>query len=224
MKSVPMFLKGPFRNALKFGPEETSAQGMRDKLEGGSCWCFCPGCCCTVCRSHTSGARWQVDGIGQAGRRGLRHSGRRRHQKISPGPFLNSSEAATVPHQYALSTRAGCECVAHALQGLVDPDSTVVSIDLISRESMMTGPFRTEAFAFLDDIYVVTRPERVGKVYRILEEALRVFSCIRIHNSKAQPEDCDRWSRLHDMRTPEPQCGWEVGKKASKKSRKTMGF
>ena len=55
-----------------------------------------------------------------------------------------TAEAATAPHQYALS--------AHALQGLVelDPDSTVVSIDgisaydLISRESMMTGLFRME--------------------------------------------------------------------------------
>ena len=63
-----------------------------------------------------------------------------------------AAELATAPHQYALSTRAGCECVAHALQGLVelDPDSTVVSIDgisaydLMSRESMMTGLFRME--------------------------------------------------------------------------------
>ena len=27
---------------------------------------------------------------------------------------------ATSPHQYALSTRAGCECIAHALQRLTD--------------------------------------------------------------------------------------------------------
>ena len=39
-------------------------------------------------------------------------------------------------------------------------------------------------FAYLDDVYVVTRPERVVEVYRILEEALRVFSCIRIHNGR----------------------------------------
>ena len=29
-------------------------------------------------------------------------------------------KAATAPHQYALSTRAGCECIAHALQGLCE--------------------------------------------------------------------------------------------------------
>ena len=71
----------------------------------------------------------------------------------------------------------------------------------------------------LDDIYVVTRPEGVGEVYRILEEVLRVFSCIRIHNGKRRfgtsPERVLRhatgWSGLHELRTPEPQCGREVG-------------
>ena len=56
-------------------------------------------------------------------------------------------EGATAPYQYALSTRAGCECIAHALQGLTElnPEATVTSIDgigafdLISRESMLTG-------------------------------------------------------------------------------------
>ena len=43
-------------------------------------------------------------------------------------------ETATAPFQYALSTRAGCECIAHTLQGLteLDPRATVVSIDGIS--------------------------------------------------------------------------------------------
>ena len=37
-----------------------------------------------------------------------------------------AENAATAPHQYALSTRAGCECVAHALQVLaeLDPEMT----------------------------------------------------------------------------------------------------
>ena len=54
---------------------------------------------------------------------------------------------ATAPFQYALSTKAGCECVAHILQSLTDQHSnaTVVSIDgigaydLISRNSMLEG-------------------------------------------------------------------------------------
>ena len=56
-------------------------------------------------------------------------------------------ERATSPHQYALTTRAECECVAHVLQGLteVDPLATVTSIDgisafdLISRAAMLEG-------------------------------------------------------------------------------------
>ena len=56
-------------------------------------------------------------------------------------------EKATAPFQYALSTKAGCECVAHILQSLtdVDPEATVISIDgvgacdLISRNTMMEG-------------------------------------------------------------------------------------
>ena len=61
-------------------------------------------------------------------------------------------EQATSPFQYALSAKAGSECVAHVLQTLtdVDPNATVVSIDgvgafdLISRNSMMRGLRRME--------------------------------------------------------------------------------
>ena len=61
-------------------------------------------------------------------------------------------EATTAPFQYALSTRAGCECVAHILQSITDedPDATVVSIDgvgaydLISRKAMLEGLLRME--------------------------------------------------------------------------------
>ena len=40
-------------------------------------------------------------------------------------------EKATAPFQYALSTRAGCECIAHALQALsdADPEATILSVD-----------------------------------------------------------------------------------------------
>ena len=49
--------------------------------------------------------------------------------------------------QYALSTRAGTECIAHAIQALTDLDhmTTVVSIDgmgafdVVSRQSMLEG-------------------------------------------------------------------------------------
>ena len=55
--------------------------------------------------------------------------------------------AATSPFQYALSTRAGCECISHALQSLseLDPNATIMSIDgigafdLVSRGAMLQG-------------------------------------------------------------------------------------
>ena len=61
-------------------------------------------------------------------------------------------EAATSPFQYALSTRSGCECVAHVLQTLteLDEDATIVSVDgigaydLISRKAMLDGLLSVE--------------------------------------------------------------------------------
>ena len=42
-------------------------------------------------------------------------------------------EAMTAPFQYALSTKAGCDCVSHILQSMtdLDPDMTITSIDTI---------------------------------------------------------------------------------------------
>ena len=56
-------------------------------------------------------------------------------------------EKATAPFQHALSTRAGCECIGHALQFLTqrDPSATITSIDsigahdTISRTAMLSG-------------------------------------------------------------------------------------
>ena len=62
------------------------------------------------------------------------------------------AEEAIAPFQYALTTKAGCECVAHILQTITDLDNraTVVSIDgvgaydLIFRNAMMEGLLRME--------------------------------------------------------------------------------
>ena len=59
-------------------------------------------------------------------------------------------ERATSPFQYALSTRAGTECIAHAIQALtdLDPAATVLSIDgigafgLVSRQAVLKGLLR----------------------------------------------------------------------------------
>ena len=69
--------------------------------------------------------------------------------------------AATAPHQCALSTRAGCECIAHVLQGLteMDPRATVTSIDgvsafdLISRGVMMSGVLQVDGAARLCHLF-----------------------------------------------------------------------
>ena len=60
------------------------------------------------------------------------------------GPAI---ERATSPFQCALSTRAGTECIAHAIQTLTDLDNTatVVSIDgirafdVVSRQALLEG-------------------------------------------------------------------------------------
>ena len=63
-------------------------------------------------------------------------------QQISP-----TVERGTAPFQYALTTRAGAECIAHVIQTLtdVDQEATVLSVDgvgafdLISRVAMLEG-------------------------------------------------------------------------------------
>ena len=63
-----------------------------------------------------------------------------------------SAEVATAPFQYALQTRAGCECVSHVLQTLtdLDPNATIWSaggvgaFDLISRNSVLAGLLQME--------------------------------------------------------------------------------
>ena len=50
-------------------------------------------------------------------------------------------EKATAPFQCTLSTRAGCECIGHALQMLTDesnPNSTITSVDGISAYDTMS--------------------------------------------------------------------------------------
>ena len=56
-------------------------------------------------------------------------------QQLSP-----ADERATSLYQCAMTTRAGCECVVHALQGLseIDPQVTV-AYDVIFRGAMLLG-------------------------------------------------------------------------------------
>ena len=62
-------------------------------------------------------------------------------------------ERTTAPFQYAMSTRAGTECIAHVLQALteLDPRATIMSIDgvgafdLISRKTMLEALMEMES-------------------------------------------------------------------------------
>ena len=57
MKLVPRFLKGPYRIAMRVALEAIGEGGCREdptRNEGGSCSCFCRGCCCTAPR----GVEW----------------------------------------------------------------------------------------------------------------------------------------------------------------------
>ena len=64
-------------------------------------------------------------------------------------------ESATAPFQFALSTKAGGECVAHVAQALTDMDdnATLLSVDgigafdLVSRGAMMSGLLEVEGGA-----------------------------------------------------------------------------
>ena len=71
---------------------------------------------------------------------------RRLTAKTLAKQYAKELEAACAPHQYALSTRAGTECVAHAVRAATELDTqlTVVSVDgigaydLMRRRAMLT--------------------------------------------------------------------------------------
>ena len=65
--------------------------------------------------------------------------------------LMDSVQRATAPYQYAMSTKSGCECIAHALQGLteLDPRATVLSIDGISAYDLISRRAMLQA---LDDV------------------------------------------------------------------------
>ena len=195
-------------------------------------------------------------------------------------------EAATAPFQYALSTRAGCECVSHALQALrdMDEDGGITSIDgisaydTISRRAMLQGlekvpggsaaspfvrlfhaepstyPWQDDVgtthrihqgeggeqgdplmpllyslgqhaaleamqarlhpgeklFAHLDDVWLVSQPERVGQVHNVAEHELWTHAKIQVHRGKThvwnrsgrKPPNCDEMQRAAEAADP----------------------
>ena len=88
-----------------------------------------------------------------------------RRGRITALQLALAVEEATSPFQYALSTRSGCECIAHAVQAMTDVDgtATVLSIDgigafdLVSRGAMLEGLRNVEgggdALPFVSQFY-----------------------------------------------------------------------
>ena len=91
----------------------------------------------TVLRKRTGGVRGIV--VGEILRRLV--------TRTTAQSLGHAFKKATAPHQYALTTRSGCESISHVLQGLtdLDPEATVMSVngvgafDLISRASMLSA-------------------------------------------------------------------------------------
>ena len=48
--------------------------------------------------------------------------------------LMEAVQSATSPFQYAMATKAGCECISHVLQGLTElnPNATILSVDGMS--------------------------------------------------------------------------------------------
>ena len=174
---------------------------------------------------------------------------------------------ATAPFQYALSTRSGCECVAHVLQALteLDPEtsarttrcparpsskvwkgsleevpfshSCVCSIHPLLRNSgqmkmvrctpstrereeskgMLSCLFSSvwakqeaiqrgmspdeKLLAFLDDLYVVSRPQRVGTLHSVAQRELWAHCRMRVHGCKTHTNQrratgCREWQKF----------------------------
>ena len=57
-------------------------------------------------------------------------------------------------------------------------------------------------FAYLDDIYIVTTPARVGHVRGLLQDALYRHAHIRWSSGGIQPEACDALGRVAHADNP----------------------
>ena len=100
---------------------------------GPQSWCFVAIRCGWMILQKPDGSVWGIV-VGDVFRRAV--------ARMIAQQYVAKVEVATIPHQYVLRTKAGCETVAHILQVLtdLDPNATVVSVDgirPISRNSMM---------------------------------------------------------------------------------------
>ena len=86
-------------------------------------------------------------------------------------------------------------------------------------------------FAFLDDVYFVVQPDRVGEVYQVVEQELYRHSRIRIHTGKTQvwnsagdrPEACDTLERIARASDPDARVWKGPGLLTSEQGVRVLG-
>ena len=86
---------------------------------------------------HVESQCFRRQTVAQGGRRGRRFS-RRLVARTIARQVSKKAKAATAPFQHALSTKAGCECVAH-ISSIVLIDG-IGACNLVSRNAMLQSP------------------------------------------------------------------------------------
>ena len=74
-------------------------------------------------------------------------------------------------------------------------------------------------FAFLDDVYLICKPERVLEVFRLIENALWIHSRIRVHCGKTQ-----LWNRSGTTPGFEPRCSRVARRPSFATGRRRVGI
>ena len=108
--------------------------------------------------------------------------------------FAQKAEDATSLFQYALKTRAGCECVAHMVQASTEfnESGTIVSVDgvgaydLVSRTAMLSGLMDMEegdrllpfVRLFYSDPSTFLWDDEVGDTHEIRQGGRRTRRCV----------------------------------------------
>ena len=70
-------------------------------------------------------------------------------------------------------------------------------------------------FAYLDDVWLVSQPERVGEVHIVAEHELWTHAKIQVHRGKIhvwnrsarKPPSCDEMQRVAEAAIPTPESG-----------------
>ena len=99
------------------------------------------------------------------------------------------------PSQYLWSDDCGVTHVIHQGEGGEQGDALMPMLYALGQhgalESIQESPLPDEhLFAYHDDLYVVCSPERVGPIYKIVEDVLEAHARVQVHLGKTQ-----EWNR-----------------------------